>query len=348
MRGIPAPPCRRTSRCVLIRERLMHMLQVIRNILIVAVLFFAPAGPAVVPESFAVSGYTSGVERLPQSVLTPEIWLFYPSLAPATNTRFGNREMKVAVSAPVAEGVHPVVVISHGLFGQPADHHRLAEDLARSGFIVIAPVHADGPALAQRYTRRTRDISISLDTVLADPRFAHHLDASRIGAFGFSLGGASVLAAAGGRINLDLLRTHCHRAIEDPVFCSSLGVGNLAGSVPLFPDRRLRSIVLAAPVGVVFSSLDAVTADVWVIRAGEDKELRFPFHAERVRNLMRRPYRYSFEPSAHHFAFLSPFPASLADQIGAPARDPAGFDRTEFQNRINREITAHFKNSLRP
>jgi len=348
MRGIPALPCRRTSRCVIIRECLMHMPQVIRNILIVAVMLFAPAGPADIPESFADTGYSSGSEILPPSVLTPEIWLFYPAFVPATNTRSGNREMKVAVSAPVAEGIHPVVVISHGLFGQPADHHRLAEDLAQAGFIVIAPVHDDGPALAQRYTRRTRDISISLDTVLADPRFARHLDASRIGAFGFSLGGASVLAAAGGRINLDLLRTHCHEAAGDPVFCGSPGVGNPAGPVPLFPDRRLRSIVLAAPVGVVFSGLDAVTADVWVIWAGEDKELRFPFHAERVRNLMRRPYRYSFEPSAHHFAFLSPFPALLADEIGAPARDPAGFDRTEFQNRINREITTHFKNTLRP
>ncbi|XDZ66220.1 alpha/beta hydrolase family protein [Alphaproteobacteria bacterium LSUCC0684] len=254
----------------------------------------------------------------------------------------------MAESAPPAPGQYPAVVLSHGLFGMPVSHHRLAQELAQAGFIVIAPVHDDGPAVAQRYTRRTREISIALDRVLMDPLLNTHLDIYRIGGFGFSLGGASILAAAGGRIDFDLVRSHCRNALADPEFCDRGGIGTVPGVVPLVPDPRLKSVVLAAPIGVMFSELDAITADVWVIRAGQDKQLRFPFHAEHIRGLMTGPYRYSFEPEAHHYAFLSPFPAVLVDEIGAPARDPAGFDRRAFQRRINADIVAHFSETLIP
>ena len=326
----------------------MRLGQVLKHILVVGVLLLIPATFSDAPKALAEGEYAAGVERLPPTPLSPEIWVFYPTSAPAERVRFGPWALTLAENAPMISGRHPVVVISHGLFGGPLDHHLLAEELARAGLISIAPQHDDGPAIAQRYTRRSRDISIALDTVLTHSRIAAHIDIARIGAFGFSLGGTSVLAAAGGRIDFERVRAHCRATSADPIFCSRPGVGTVPGMVPLVPDARLRAVVLAAPIGVAFSSLDAVTADVWIIRAGQDKKLRFPYHAEWIRGLMRRPYRYSFEPDAHHDAFLSPSPGLITDEAEAPARDPAGFDRKAFQASINQAIAAYFSATLSP
>jgi len=320
----------------------------LKKIILVGIVLLVPGGVICAASAMAETRYTAGVDRLPRTVLTPEIWLFYPALAAPETAVFGAWKLNAAKAVPVAPGRHPAIVISHGLYGRPLNHHLLAQALAEAGFVVIAPLHDDGPAVAQRYTRRTRDISIALDAVLLKPRFAAHIDKERIGAFGFSLGGASVLAAAGGRIDYDRLRAHCRLAGMDPIFCADGRIGAIPGPVPLFPDPRLRSIVLAAPHGVMFSQLEAVTADIWLIRAGQDRQLRFPFHAEWIRGLIGGPYRYSFEPAAHHFAFLSPFPENILDQVGPAARDPAGFDRMTFQGRMNREITSHFKATLGP
>ena len=43
-------------------------------------------------------------------------------------------------------------------------------------------------------------------------------------------------------------------------------------------------------------------------------------------------------PEAHHFAFITPFPDAMVDDVGAPARDPAGFDRRAFLAEIDGQI----------
>ena len=51
-------------------------------------------------------------------------------------------------------------------------------------------------------------------------------------------------------------------------------------------------------------------------------------------------------PKAHHFAFIAPFPATLIDEVGEPARDPPGFDRRAFLDRIDRQILAYLDTVL--
>jgi hypothetical protein len=49
---------------------------------------------------------------------------------------------------------------------------------------------------------------------------------------------------------------------------------------------------------------------------------------------------------AGHFSFLSPFPAIIKDKVGLAARDPEGFDRENFHNRLQTEIHAFLNNKL--
>ena len=44
--------------------------------------------------------------------------------------------------ATIAEGLFPLVIISHGHAGSRFGHHDLAEQLARAGYVVAAVEHA--------------------------------------------------------------------------------------------------------------------------------------------------------------------------------------------------------------
>jgi fermentation-respiration switch protein FrsA (DUF1100 family) len=58
---------------------------------------------------------------------------------------------------------------------------------------------------------RARDMSRTIDGVLAEARFAASVDRSRIGAAGFSLGGYTVLEVAGARTSLERFTDYCDR-----------------------------------------------------------------------------------------------------------------------------------------
>jgi predicted dienelactone hydrolase len=115
----------------------------------------------------------------------------------------------------------PLVVFSHGDLGCGIQSMSLTEELARNGYVVAAPDHADaaichteaGPHVAQpaqpnilapeawddtsRVDRR-RDVEEVIATLLEDAEFGPAIDAQKIGLAGHSLGGYTVVGMAGG------------------------------------------------------------------------------------------------------------------------------------------------------
>jgi len=101
-------------------------------------------------------------------------------------------------------------------------------------------------------------------------------------------------------------------------------------------------------VGALFGAgaFAGVTVPVEIHRLGRDRVLRRPFHGDNIARLMGNRARLAVHPGAHHFAFIAPFPAALVAGVGAPARDPPGFDRRAFLSRIDRQIVDFFDRAL--
>ena len=99
----------------------------------------------------------------------------------------------------------PLIVISHGTGGSASAMAWLGTRLAAHGYFAVAINHPGNNAL-EPYTvrgftlfwKRAGDLSRAIDGMLADPRFGPHIDARRIGAAGFSLGGYTMIEIAGG------------------------------------------------------------------------------------------------------------------------------------------------------
>jgi len=126
----------------------------------------------------------------------------------------------------------PMIVLSHGTGGSALTMAWLGEALAAQGYIAVAVNHP-GNNGAEAYTalgfstwwERARDLGVVIDSMLADAMFGGHIDSTRIGAAGFSLGGYTMMEIAGG--------------VNDPQafldFCASPHADGICKSPPEFP-----------------------------------------------------------------------------------------------------------------
>ena len=296
--------------------------------------------------------------------LTTALW--YPTAAPPGTTTVGPFAMAAVRDAPVGAGRYGLVLISHGTGGGRLNHRDTAIRLAGAGYVVAAPEHAGDSWRDGRYSgtsanwqRRPQQLSAVLDRLLGDATFGPRIDSTRIGAIGHSAGGYSVLALIGGRADMAALVLHCTaRRAQDPAFCDygrpeaeatgSAAVSAAASTMPDLSDRRVRAVVAVAPVGALFGAgaFAGVGAPAQIHRLGGDRVLRSPWHGENIAALMGGRARLLVHPKAHHFAFISPFPAALAGNVGPAARDPAGFDRRAFLSRIDGQILDFFDDVL--
>lgn len=119
------------------------------------------------------------------------------------------------VDAPVAGGDHPIILLSHGSGATVQKMAWIATALAEAGFVVAGPNHPgttsgdSTPEDTPKLWERTDDLSMVLSALLAEPNFRSVIDPDKIGALGFSLGGAAVLQLAGARARLDDYVRYC-------------------------------------------------------------------------------------------------------------------------------------------
>ncbi|MDP1913493.1 dienelactone hydrolase [Brevundimonas sp.] len=266
-------------------------------------------------------------------------------------------EAGVWYPAEAATAPRPLIVISHGNGGDFRSHSDTAQALAKAGFIVATLTHTGDnwrdQSRATDVVDRTRQLSVLIDHMLGQWEGRAGIDAGRIGAFGYSAGGFTVLAAAGGDPDLTRLVDHCR---ANPAFYDCRLVGRhpetMTGgrSVPRLPhDTRLKALVVAAPaLGFTFTreGLADVTQPVQLWQAGSDQILPSPFYAEPVRDALPRQPEYIRVEGAGHFDFLppcSPELAANAPMICAPTPD---FDRAAFHEALNREMIRFFRTHL--
>ena len=283
--------------------------------------------------------------------------LWYPTDQSPGKTTIGPFTIDASRGAPVGGRQYGLILLSHGTGGGRLNHRDTAINLAENGYIVAAPEHAGDSWRDERYSgtsenwrRRPRQLSAVLDWLLGDAEIGPRIDPARIGAVGHSAGGYSVLALIGGRVDMAVLARHCtqHRD-EDPEFC---GYGRPGGHddlpMPDLSDSHVGAVVAVAPVGALFGdgAFSGVTVPAQVHRLEADRVLREPWHAENIAALMGDNARLVVHPMAHHFAFITPFPPAMADEVGAAGRDPKGFDRRAFLAEIDEQILRFFDDTL--
>ncbi len=181
-----------------------------------------------------------------------------------------NRKFYVLVFKPTTyrEGLTPVIIFSHGLASRPDDFVARAKHLASYGFVVAMPQHPGSDLQymqdmfagyhanifdVNEFIDRPLDISYVIDELERrnQSEFAGKLDLKRVGAYGHSFGGYTVLSLAGARINFDQLNQSCNNDkfamfnAASILQCRALALPHQSRD---FRDERVVAVIAANPV----------------------------------------------------------------------------------------------------
>jgi predicted dienelactone hydrolase len=289
-----------------------------------------------------------------------EAGIWYPSEGVEKPEPIGLNSQHVVVDGSLKGSDLPLVVISHGTGGSLAGHYDTALALAKAGFVVAALTHpgdnSRDDSRAMFINERPRQVSQLLDFMLERWPGRASLSAQRIGAFGFSSGGFTVLALVGGRYDLALTQSHCE-ANPNEWACRRFPHHPMPAGMKAPPpadgsdtDPRIKAAVIAAPaVGYTFgkAGLARVQVPIQLWRAADDQILPQPFYAQAVYDALPVAPQYIVVPKAGHFDFLAPCSDALAHRVPDICTSESGFDRAAFHQRFNAAIVEFFEANLR-
>lgn len=326
----------------------------------------------------AAAQAATGLAEIPGPQGHELVAVFYPTEAKGPPVQRWQFSLPLVEQAPPVRGNGRLVVISHGSPSNPWVNADLAIALTRAGFIVAAPWHLhdnssdSSDAGPVSWKRRPHEVSAAIDAVLADPRFAPLLAADRVGAYGMSAGGHTMLTLAGGRWSPFKLREHCLAHLEeDFVTCVGPTTTSLNGDsldeVKLslarwvigwklddpalygHADARIAAVVAGVPHAAAFdlSTLATPRLPLGLITARKDVWLVPRFHGLAVMEACAGCEWLADLAEGGHGALLSPQPRREG-RIAELVNDPAGFDRVTDVPAINALMVEFFKRHLLP
>ncbi len=307
----------------------------------------------------------------PTDVTAPQVEQSFTvaGFSPLFRAGLAGKDMPLAASA----GKLPLVVLSHGLGGTADQFGWLAPELARHGYMVLAVDHPGNNAL-EPYTpeglllwwERALDISDALDGVLADQSYGPHVDAGRIGALGYSIGGETVLALAGARVDqpafLEFCMTHSHeQTCRVPTLGSVPGdasallaavrassPASLARSGESFRDARIRSVFAIAPApGQAFhaSSFEYVTVPITLVAGTADTLAPPNINAEQFAAWIPQA-RIALLPGVSHYTFLDLCTPEGIQVLQQYCTETSGVDRNAVHRKVTGMALAFFERTL--
>ncbi|MEL6677299.1 MAG: hypothetical protein AAFQ51_01260 [Pseudomonadota bacterium] len=284
--------------------------------------------------------------------------VWYPAANPTYRAPVGDGPIfdpTMAFMGPaIAEGRHPLVLLSHGSGGSADTLGWLTSGLVAEGAIVLAVNHPgsstgdSSPRRSVDLRARAGDLTAALDMILADPAFAPFVDTDRIGVVGFSLGGATALGLAGIRFDGAAQDANCARnpKAADCAFFALGGVrfADYPGFAADVQDRRITRAVIVDPgfgAAVNAETLAGALTGMTLINLGKADRFSAADVGPNGTNLAARlpDARYIEIAPASHFTFLGtckPGAAELLERYEEDpiCTDPEGTDRAATHDRL--------------
>ncbi|SHG41671.1 alpha/beta hydrolase family protein [Pedobacter caeni] len=260
----------------------------------------------------------------------------------------------------------PLILISHGTGGGRLTLEWLAQGLAKSGFMVAAVDHWGNtfdnkiPIEFVKPWERPLDISFALSSLLNDSAVGKIIDRKRIGAAGFSYGGYTVIALAGGVIDYKVLinyyQTTGKAEIETPEmpgsgrFLTDTALLKQMAQVPILKDQRIKAFFSISPaLGAGFTSPEqfkTVKSPVYFIGAHDDQLAPVKTNAFHYHKLIKGSGYFEFPGKAGHYVMLNE--ANEYVQKDAPLffTDAPGVNRKEVHLKVSALAISFFQKSL--
>jgi predicted dienelactone hydrolase len=302
--------------------------------------------------------------------LTTEIW--YPttdnSKAPSLKKGFPFIVEPSVRNAKLPIQKHPLIIMSHGTGGGRLTMEWLADILVKQGFIVAAVDHwgntYDNKIAIEFVTpwQRAQDISFVLTQLLNNPDLDKVIDRRRIGAAGFSIGGFTVIALAGAKLDLDAINkfTQTPQGLKEitipefPNLINTLDDKEIAASFaksPPLKDKRIKAAFSMCPaVGQGFvnqSQFKEVDIPMFIVGAQSDSIAPVKTNAAHYHTLMPKSKLFVVPGKTAHYVFLNEAIPEVKKTGGVLFNDDASVNRKAVHELVGNMAVKFFKESLK-
>ena len=278
-----------------------------------------------------------------------------------------------ANDAQPAVGPFPLIVVSHGTGGSAGMMAWFASGLASRGYMVAAVNHPGNNGMEKGtaegfllWWERARDLTVAVDYLLRDQEFGPLIDPQRIGAAGFSLGGYTMIAIAGGLTDPSRLHEYCRSSAAegcaDPPEFPNLSKrwAELQANSQEFQravnqaghsrrDPRIGAVFAIAPaLGPVFipESLRRIRTPIHIVSGSDDAIVPIGPNAQRIASLIPGA-KLTLLPGVGHYTFLATCTDKGRHAEPQLCSDANGTDRAAIHQRTIAIAASFFQATLR-
>ena len=268
-----------------------------------------------------------------------------------------------ALNARPAEGLFPVIILSHPSSGNRFTYSEIASQLASRGFIVGAPSHIHDNINNMDYlftwkqlSERVNEINEALRLILEDPIFKNSADRQSIGLMGFGAGANAALLLGGCLPDCENWPQYCIDNSATDVYCAPMAKGKIKDLCMELPLKKslanpdIKAIALISPgFGMLFSknAFKYFYPPVLIIEAGKD-HFNKPQNHSRVmgRNLGAKAF-YLALPDADMGAFMDECPESIARELPELCFSITSGQRKKIQEELVSTLCSFFNRYLK-
>ncbi len=267
-----------------------------------------------------------------------------------------------ARDAPIktASKKYPLVVMSHGNWGDRLNNSWIAETLAANGYIVASMDHYGNTwnnKIAECFVKiwdRPQDVSFVIDQLLQDERFGSHINQNKIGFVGYSLGGHTGIWIAGGTVSrFDKPDMKTLPADQIPSTVNEDVINNIdfSPASKSYRDSRVSAVFLMAPaLGYLFdmASLQSISVPVYIVASEGDKIVPLESSAHILTSRIKKAAFTLIPGSASHYVFLNEVSKGgklLLDK--KVALDPPSVNRAQIHDEIGVSAVHFFNEHLK-
>jgi predicted dienelactone hydrolase len=231
------------------------------------------------------------------------------------------KKVRVIEGASLPQGKgFPLVLISHGILGRETSYSWLATELARKGYIVVAPHHTDQSRedLKEielfRFWKRPRVISKAIDWALSAEPLRNGVNAGEIYFIGHSVGGHTGLMLAGLPFDIQtvmassdtsLSRNKLAMRMKKAALVEKPSAEDMAENGKSYRDDRIGKFILLDPTPIYpgFGEQAFINLDKPVMYVGSSHSEIFNSDWVKAEIIRLNPNIKTEETHAGHFVF---------------------------------------------
>jgi predicted dienelactone hydrolase len=201
-----------------------------------------------------------------------------------------------------------------------------------------------------------------LDELLENSNWSSKIDTTKIGMAGFSLGGHTAIALAGGRISYNSLNEFS-KTEEGTIEFTLPEIGNISNLLTTtilsegekenknIKDNRIRVFVALAPaLGQGYQSktqLSSIKSPILIIGAQGDERTPITTNAKHYNLLIEHSKYLELEGEIGHYVFMNVAKAELRNNAPVIFKDNASVKRAEVHNIVTSATLDFFESKLK-